>query len=111
MAYDLNISLIAYVPAKKKKGKLSTSSSWFSVSPEHIVLETVKKAEEDDSIILRLYESHGCHATCTLKTILPVKRSIETNLLEQEEQEIPVGDRKITLEFTPFQIRTIKLIL
>jgi alpha-mannosidase len=111
MAYDLNIPLIAHIPTRTQKGLMSSSESWFSLSSEHVIIETIKKAENDDSIIVRLYEAHGCHATCTLKTSLPIKHAIETNLLEQEERKIPVRERKITLEFSPFQIRTLKLTL
>jgi len=108
-AYQLNVPVTAaVVPAKA--GKLASSLSNFAVTGDNVIIETVKKAEDDNALIVRLYESHGVRGIRTLSTSLPVKKVIETNLMEKEEARLTVKDGKIKLDFKPFQIRTLKLV-
>jgi alpha-mannosidase len=107
--YELNIPAVA-MSATANKGSLASTGSWMNITGENIVIETVKKAEDDSSMIVRFYESHGCRGTRTFKTSLPVKKVIETNLMEKEETRLDVKNGSVKLNFTPFQIRTLKLV-
>lgn len=69
-----------------------------------VILETVKQGE-DDGIVLRLYEALGATSSVTL--IAPQKEMISTNILEDEEATLGRGE--VTLTFSPFEIKTIKL--
>ena len=42
-------------------------------------------------------------------SIRPVKRVVETNLMENELHRLPIRNGKVSLDFKPFEIRTIKL--
>lgn len=106
--YELNVPLIAQ-PAKPAGGTLPAESSFFSITGENVVIDTVKKAEEGNGIIVRMYEAHGCRGQRTFRTSLPVKCAAETDLLEHEERRLTVRDRAIRLTFGPYQIRTVKL--
>jgi alpha-mannosidase len=59
---------------------------------------------------VRLYETYGVRGVRTFQTALPVRRIIETDLMEKEETRLAVKDGKVKLNFTPFQIRTLKLV-
>jgi len=83
--------------------------SFFNIDHPGIVIETVKKAEDSDEIIIRMYESFGAQADAALSIGLPVQGAVEVNLLEHKTGEINVENHKIALHFTPFQIRTLKL--
>ena len=61
-------------------------------------------------MIVRLYEAHGSRGVRTISTTLPVKKVIETNLMEKEEQRLKVKNGSVKLNFTPFQIRTLKFV-
>jgi alpha-mannosidase len=69
-----------------------------------VILETVKQGE-DAGIVLRLYEALGATSSVTL--IAPQKEMISTNILEDEEATLGRGE--VTLTFSPFEIKTIKL--
>ena len=69
----------------------------------------MKKAEDDNGLIVRLYEAHGCRGQRTFRTSLPVKRVIETDLMENEEKRLTLRNGAVRMFFAPFQIRTIKL--
>ena len=82
-----------------------------SVDAPNIVLETVKAPEagDADALVLRLYESMRTRTRCTVKVDLPVARALETDLRERTLRELPVKDGAVTLEFGPFEIKTLML--
>ena len=109
-SYQLNVPMLTR-PTNAAKGKLLPCMSSLSISGDNIVVETIKKAEDDGSIIVRLYEAHGWRGRYELKTSLPVTQIIETDLMENEETVLKLRNGKASLDFKPFQIRTFKLIL
>ena len=87
---------------------IQTSSPCFIMS-DGISLETIKKAEKSNSLIIRLVETNGSNSKGILNfSKYPVKLS-ETNLIEWEENEEReiLGDIEIRMK--PFEIRTYKL--
>jgi alpha-mannosidase len=84
--------------------------SYFAVDNPAIVLDTVKKAEDSNHLILRLYESHGGQQTGTLKSSLPVRQVSRVNLLEQEKPgPVDLAGHEIRLTLRPFELVTLKL--
>jgi alpha-mannosidase len=74
-------------------------------------LACLKKAEDSDAIILRLYEAHGGRGRTIIETALPLQKAAIVNILEDETQELTVEDeRRITFDFKPFQVISLKLI-
>jgi alpha-mannosidase len=85
--------------------------SLFRFTEESLKLAALKKAEDSDAIILRLYEPHGARGKTTIETALPLQKAAFVNILEDETQELSIEDeRRITLEFKPFQVVSLKLI-
>ncbi|XP_069758353.1 alpha-mannosidase 2C1 [Narcine bancroftii] len=111
-AYNLNYPL-HIIPAESS---VSSSSSWsaFSILSPAVILETVKQAEDrNNALVIRLYEAHGSTVVTWLHTSLPVKQAIWCDLLERPlaAKPLPINDFQIELSFTPFQIRSMILIL
>jgi len=107
-AGELNCPPVA-VAVESTPGHVPACAGHFAVSSDNIVIDTVKKAEDDSGIIVRMYEAHGCRGRRTFSTALPVVRVEETNLMEQVERELKQRRGKVSLHFNPFQIRTVKL--
>ncbi len=81
-----------------------------TVSNPDVVLDTVKKAEDDDAVILRLYEAGHTRARTTLAFDRPVADAWECNALEHTKKKLAPGkDGSLNLEFRPFEIKTIKV--
>jgi len=75
-----------------------------------VILETVKQAEDDGGVVLRLHECYNRRNVVTLRSHLPLQRAVECNLLEEEEAELAVaGERELRLEMKPYEIKTLKL--
>ncbi len=93
-------------------GKGSGSPSLQSVaSPDNpaIAVEAVKRAEDSDAIVLRLWERNGTRNSTQI-TLAPEVISAEiANMLEQTEQILELQEHKVTLAFQPFEIKTLLL--
>ena len=107
-ANSLNVPLVC-VKADSNDGEFGESYAFVSCDSRDVIIDTVKMAEDSDEAIIRLFETFNKTAKCTLKTKLPIKKAVITNLLEQEEKEVEVKDGKINLSFTPYEIKTLKL--
>ena len=103
---DLNVPLLVL------EGELTTTTeaeSFFSIDQANILLDTVKKAEDSNHVIVRLYEYMNSQSNATLTSQLPVKKAVLCNMLEEEEQELVVEDNRIQVAFNPFEVQTVKV--
>jgi alpha-mannosidase len=74
---------------------------------EGIVYDVLKKAESDDSLVLRAYETRGCRSVATLSRNAELE-CFETDLMEDSESLIQFDGDSASLSFDPFEIKTIK---
>jgi alpha-mannosidase len=81
----------------------------FSVEDPLVVLDTVKRAEDDDAVIVRLYEAGGGHRETTLHTALPCRQAWRSNVLEEDVEQLAYAEGGIALHLRPFQVLTLKL--
>src|SRR5258706_13541379 len=104
-AEDLNSPLL---PAG---GNLAAGSSrsLIEIDTRQVLVEAIKRAEDSDAVIVRLYEAWGRHCTARLRTTLPASRAFLCDLLERNHEEVAVTDGVIVLDLTPFKIVTLKL--
>ena len=107
-AYELNYPLIAEL-AEPHKGNLATEHSFVKLEPENLVLSVVKKAEDSNTNIIRIYEIHGQPAAAKLTFNWPVKSAWETNLMEERKDRLPVIDDVVTFSVKPFEIFTLEV--
>ncbi len=105
-----NEKLFAVVnPKPYKSASLSESQSFFGVESENLVISTVKKAEDDNSIIVRVYETEGKDTKSVLKTSNAFKTAMQTNLIEKSIRSIEVNKSGAILDIGHHAIETIKL--
>ena len=78
--------------------------SFFAVDDPNLVLDTVKRAEDSDALVLRLYECHGARGTARLRVGVPFTAARLCNLLEDAGAELPVSDGEIELAYRPHEI-------
>ena len=108
--HEFNVPLRHTMPAPSR-GTLPPSCSFFWVDSPDVVLDTVKKAEADEAVVLRLYEAHGGRARARLVTGLPVRSAVECDLLERKAsgKRLELKHGELLLEFGPFEVKTLKL--
>ena len=107
--YSLNVPLEAQFCPDAAAGSLPPEKSYFQVSKENVILDTVKAAEDGDGIILRLYESIGAKTRVSLQSALPLAEALECNLVEENERPAETKGNAISFEMHPFEIKTFRL--
>jgi alpha-mannosidase len=108
-AQELNIPLQAVITGKHP-GDLPPQYSFFKVASGSVILETVKKAEDDCGIILRLYEPLGNAGEAEVVFFKEPQRIYETDLMEKTIKEYKKTGKTLPLHFKKFEIKTLKLI-
>jgi alpha-mannosidase len=109
-AYALNDPIVVYQRTEeRRKNALGDLPSLVSVDKPNIIIETIKRAEDGDGIILRLYESQRKRGQVQVRLGFAVESAWETNLLEENESELSVENDSIRLNLKPYQIMTIRL--
>ena len=76
----------------------------------HVIVDTIKPTEDGAGYILRLYESSGGREEISLTWKQPFASAWLSNALEDELEELePDKNRTLHLQFTPFEIKSIRL--
>ncbi len=102
-AYELN------EPLKIVNGSTADTKSFINVNNANIIIESVKKSEDSDDIIVRLYECHGTKAICDIEFGFNVQKAELTNLLEENGKALTIKNTTVNLSFGPFEVHTLRL--
>jgi alpha-mannosidase len=111
-AYELNVPVKSAVTAGG--GTIPATGSLLSIREPNLIVETIKKAEDDSSMIVRLYETYGQRGVGHIQFSHAVKSAIEVNLLEVETEEIGdaptiVDGDTLSFGYLPYEIKTFKV--
>jgi alpha-mannosidase len=91
-------------------GALPASHSFVSVSPDNVVLTAVKKAEDANGLIFRVYEWAGKAATVEFHVPPGATGATVTNMMEAPEGEaLGVSGDVVKAPIKPFEILTIRV--
>jgi len=73
----------------------------------------LKRAEDGNSLILRLYEPHGARGTAALRFGRPIEQVGLVNLLEDpvsESAAIALKSNGTSLDFRPFEVKSLRIV-
>ncbi|HIE43712.1 MAG TPA: alpha-mannosidase, partial [Candidatus Omnitrophica bacterium] len=101
-----NPLLVRRVGREKGKTPAVAQAGFILVEPENIIVEVMKRCEDEDATLLRAYECHGNLTRATFEFPFQVKEIVESDLLEQPKRKIASGKRRFEIEFGPFEIKT-----
>jgi alpha-mannosidase len=80
-----------------------------AVDTPEVRVEAIKRAEESDGVIVRLYEAWGRRCSARVRTTLPASRAYICDLLERDQSEVEVSAGELDVHLGPFQVLTVKL--
>ncbi|MFN8420852.1 MAG: alpha-mannosidase, partial [Anaerolineae bacterium] len=98
-AYDLNDPLI--LRRGTENGTSTSLGSLVSVDAPNVIIETVKRAEDGNGIIVRLYEHQRNRGKITISTSFALAEAYHCNLLEENQNALTVQEHSLELEVTP----------
>lgn len=108
-AYAFNNPCKAVIKQEKTEKRMDTATSLISVDEPNIVIETVKKAENSESLIVRCYECYNRRTKVNMKIGMPVDKVCVVNPLEDQIlEELETKDGIISFVMKPYEIRTLK---
>lgn len=107
-ALELNTPLRG-LEAVSSAGRLPSHHSWIHADRSNVILESLKKAEKGNDLILRLYESQGSRGPVKIAFGFPVLEVSECNLMEEAGQPLKVAKNAVRLDMGPFEIKTLKI--
>jgi alpha-mannosidase len=133
-AYELNVPVgagvvrgregtlaVAHVAGQKKATSIPTVPTTGSSSPiyrgtsfiqtecTHVVVETVKPAEDGDGLIVRLYEAHNQRGRGMLTFATSILSAQECNLLEEPINDVSYQGNTLPFQVRPFEIKTFRI--
>jgi alpha-mannosidase len=105
-AYELNYPLTMFTVGEAV-GVGQQSLSLIQCDQSNVIVEAVKKAEDSDAVIVRLYEAHGLENAVRVSWRLPVRKASLVNLLEEEKESLKVEGDSVRLRFRPFEVKSL----
>jgi alpha-mannosidase len=85
------------------------AASFASVDDPNLVLDTIKRAEDSDALVLRLYEAHGGRGVARVRLGVPFDSAVRANALEDDGEALELDGGSIVLPYRPHQIITVKV--
>lgn len=108
MAHALNCPLLAKVEAAHA-GTLPEKFSLACVDRENVVIETVKKAEDSEDVIIRLYECFNRRTPVKLDLGFEIAEAGECDLMENPLEPLPHDGNSVCFEIKPYEIKTFRV--
>ena len=106
--YSLNCPLHTMF-SNAQKGAWPERFSLACVDADNIILETVKRAEDSDALILRLYETWNRATDCSIRFGRLMETAAQCDMMEENEALLQVEGNQLQLHFRPFEIKTLKV--
>lgn len=107
-AYEFNYPLHVQI-AKKVRGNEHIINSFISTESKNIVIETVKKAENENAWIIRVYECMNCRKKVRFHFGLPLQKAWECTLMEEVQDSLETDGNSFSCEVAPYEIKTFKV--
>ena len=94
----------------KKKGTLPISNSFCQIDQPNVLLLTLKQAEDEGGLIVRLMETEGKDTEVTVRLpFLTIARVYQTNLVEENERLLSAQEHEVVAPIKAFGITTIRV--
>lgn len=94
----------------KQSGQFAPEHSFLEITGDNLVLSCVKKAEDRDSVIVRIYNPTEHAIQGTLKTTLPCEKVYRVQMDESRTEELAITDGTVEIEVPKGKISTFELV-
>lgn len=105
-AYDLNAPL-RVLDAATAKGA-GTAPIALSSAP-NVIIETIKPAENNSDIVLRMFEAHGHETTTRIRLGIACVAAHRVTIFEDHIAELILDSNEVDITLKPFEIVTLRL--
>ena len=108
--YELNYPLMTQTTTKHP-GMMMPERSFFATEQDNVTITAIKKAADDDALIVRFYEWAGKKGDVVLRLPWAATQAWETNLMEvvQSPLLLDASRTAVTIPTNPYEIKTVKV--
>lgn len=107
-SYRLNKPAMA-LEIGRQDGALADCYSFVSANQPDIIIDTVKKAEDSDDLVVRMYNCRNRRCDADIAFGFDVKAAHICDMMENNETAVEVNNNALPLAFKPFEIVTVKV--
>ena len=86
---------------------MAATGSFIQVSPAQVILAGMKKAEDSQDLVLRLYESQGKKATARLRFFRPPQEVHRADIMEKSQGRIKTRGKQVEVKIAANEIVTL----
>jgi alpha-mannosidase len=97
------------IDTQKQQGFLPEQQSFATLTGKGAVVSTIKKCEDDDSLILRCYNIEGNDAEVTFKLFKDIQSLDHTNMIEEEPAPAKFSGNSFSYKLGHHAIETFKI--
>ena len=108
-AYALN-QPVEFTKVEKNAGKLPEEYSLVSCDSDTVIIEGVKRCENDNGLIVRLYEAYNAHSKARITVGEEFSAAYLCDLCENVIRKLDMTDGCVTLDMKNFEIETVKFV-
>lgn len=108
-AFELNLGLKAQ-PLGPQAGKLDIEQSFVSLNKDHVVIDTIKAAQDGKGFIIRVYEANQRRGPVKLSCALPFESVYECDLMEENERFIDCSESEFEFYIKPYEVKSFRLL-
>jgi len=106
--YQLNYKLIA-LPVEKHQGALASEHSFLQVPEENVIVSAIKKAEDENALVVRFFEWAGKQGDVTLQLPPGAESATETDLMEKRTSSLSLNGSSVKVATKPYEIKTVEV--
>ena len=105
-----NVPFFAVVgPRPDAAASLPEEMSFFSASAGNVVFSTIKKGEDDDSVVVRCYDIEGRDAEVEIRSFAAIAKAEKVNMIEEEGTVLAAAKNSVKVKIGHHAIETLKL--
>lgn len=106
--YELNYKLLS-MAFEKHQGSLAAEHSFLQATPDNVIVTAMKKAEDENALVVRFYEWAGKDSEVTIQLPPGAESAAETDLMEKPLANLSVSNGRVSIHTKPYEIKTIKV--
>lgn len=105
MAYNLNVPMYSVIE-QPHRGQLKDEMSMLRINRDNCMVEVIKKAENNDGVIIRIYEYKNIRKKVEMDFGIDVENVYECDLMENVIAYVEEHESAISFEIQPYEIKT-----
>jgi alpha-mannosidase len=109
MALQANEKLTAVFNPSSKASILPDKLSFLSVDDPNSIVSTVKKSDDDNGLIIRLYDQEGRDRPVKINLFRNPASVEHTDLIEENGKTVPKDEKGMTIQLGHHAIETYKI--